>query len=937
MNEELKIVIKAITDEAKKNIKSVKDELDKVKQSGEQSGKSTAQAMKSIAKGVAVAVASVAALTTAMAVLGKRAQEVQKGFEKLNTTFLNAGSTTKQANNTYRELMGFLGDHDRAIETAQSLARITTETDKLAEYYDILAGSMAKYGDGLNAEAFSEQISETIASGKAMGDLARVLVEAGISEDGFNASLAQTASLEEREVLVRSTLNSILGATGRLYMANNQATIQYNQSQADLNLALARTSAYLTPLLTALNHLSAVLLGVLGPAIRTVSIYLTGFIQLIAEAIKWIGNFFGVFSSKQARTVSDTNGYKTAMSNYLGSLKKGFGATESGIDGNIKKLKDLKKQTLGFDELNVVSSPVDTSASGATGGGIGGGGIDIPTAPDPSDYGIGEIDTDFTQFQAELEQAKEKIKGIATLVGVVAGAFGLWKLGDFLKNLIDSYKIVKSLKGVDLEANWNSLTQAEAESVKHLDKVKGALTKIGGIALVVAGAILLIKGYTDAWANGVDWGNLATMLGGIALIVGGLALAFGASVAGIGAIAGGIALVIVGLKDFIQNGYSLESVLTILAGVLTIVLGVCLALNTAWLASPITWIVIGIASVVAAFVILWNECEGFRNFWIGLWEKVKELFGKFVDSLKPLIDAMVGSFKEAWELIKVIWNDYLIPLFQKAWERIKAIWDFVKPYFELCWNNIKAIFSVVVEVLTAYFKAAWEGIKVIWDLVVGYFTAVWNSIKLVFSVVKNVLTGNWQEAWNGIKGIVDNWNGYFQKVWDSIKKIFGVVATFFKECFGAAWEGIKTIFGNFKQFFTDIGNSLIAIIEKAINFIIKQLNKIKIELPDWDILGSLAGKKFGVNISPVSIPRLAKGGIVDSATIAMVGEQGKEMIVPLENNTGWMDKLADRLATQLNTPSKIVLTLDGRELGWANIRTINNITSQTGQLQLKMV
>jgi hypothetical protein len=50
-----------------------------------------------------------------------------------------------------------------------------------------------------------------------------------------------------------------------------------------------------------------------------------------------------------------------------------------------------------------------------------------------------------------------------------------------------------------------------------------------------------------------------------------------------------------------------------------------------------------------------------------------------------------------------------------------------------------------------------------------------------------------------------------------------------------------------------------------------------------------------------------------------------------------MDKLADRLAARTNTPSKIVLMLDGRELGWANIHSINSITKQTGALQLKMV
>jgi SLT domain-containing protein len=90
-------------------------------------------------------------------------------------------------------------------------------------------------------------------------------------------------------------------------------------------------------------------------------------------------------------------------------------------------------------------------------------------------------------------------------------------------------------------------------------------------------------------------------------------------------------------------------------------------------------------------------------------------------------------------------------------------------------------------------------------------------------------------------------------------------------------------------------------------------------------------------ISVPQIPKLAKGGIVDEATLAMIGERGKEAVIPLENNTAWMDILAEKLASRQKGPEKIVLMLDGRELGWANINSINSITRQTGSLQLQLV
>ena len=77
----------------------------------------------------------------------------------------------------------------------------------------------------------------------------------------------------------------------------------------------------------------------------------------------------------------------------------------------------------------------------------------------------------------------------------------------------------------------------------------------------------------------------------------------------------------------------------------------------------------------------------------------------------------------------------------------------------------------------------------------------------------------------------------------------------------------------------------------GINALIKGLNKLKIEIPDW--VPSIGGGKLGFNI-PL-IPKLAKGGIVDRATLAMIGEAGREAVVPLENNTGWINELASKI------------------------------------------
>ena len=213
------------------------------------------------------------------------------------------------------------------------------------------------------------------------------------------------------------------------------------------------------------------------------------------------------------------------------------------------------------------------------------------------------------------------------------------------------------------------------------------------------------------------------------------------------------------------------------------------AQNAAWLANPVTWIVVGIAAavgaLVGAFIYLWNNCEGFREFWTNLWEKVKEV-------LTPVIE-------------------WLKDAFAKAWEAIKAVWDYVKPYFTMIWENIKLVFSVVKEWLGGMFKTAWEAIKAVWNVVGAYFKAVWETIKGIFAVVKNVLSGNWKEAWEAIKKICGAWGDYFKAIWDGIKNVFSAVKSWFGNTFKAAWEAIKGVFSNVREFFSGVIDKIVGV------------------------------------------------------------------------------------------------------------------------------
>ena len=837
MNEELKIIIKAVADEAKKELESIKKELEKIEKQGEKAGKAMDDTMAGIKKGVTVAIGSVVALTAALVNLGKSSMDYQKVQGKVNSAFNAAGASAATASKTYKELYGFLGDTDKASEAAAHLAKLTTNEKELAEWTTALQGVYASYGDSLPIEGLTEAANETAKVGTVTGGLADALNWAGVNEDAFNASLAQCTSEQERQALIRSTLNGLYNNASAIYAQNNAGLIAYNQSQDRLNEAMASASKYILPLMSALADMSAILLQVLAPAIEIICNVLIVFCQWIATAAKAISAFFGGFSSDGASTTNTLNSVNDAIKNISNNA---YGASD-GFNKATEDAEKLKKATMGFDELNVVSSQKAPS----------GGSVDAVTIPEIT---IPQIDTSafgFDTIKEDMEEVEKRMEGILVLVGLVGTALAAWGI---------------------------------VKIIKDFDKLKGKLKSISGTMLIVAGALLLVQGYSDAWANGINWENFALILSGIGLIVGGLALSFGPLAAAIGTIVGGIAMLVIGIKDLVENGYSMEAVIMVAVGAITILVGVIWAFNSALLANPITWIVAAIMALVAVFIILWNECDGFRQFWINLWEGIKNVFHAVVEWIKNAFNAVVSFFKDNWQALLLLLVNPFAGAFKLLYDNCDGFREFIDKwvakigqFFKDLWQGIKNVFSGIGKWFSDVFTGAWEGIKKAFSAVGSFFTGIWESIKSIFSNVGSAIAG-------AISGAVN-------------KAINAVLST-----------GAKIING-----FID-----------AINLAIKIINAIP-----------------GVNISTLKkleVPALAKGGIVTGDTLARIGEQGyKEAVLPLERNTGWMDTLADKIAGRNTSPSKIVLMLDGKELGWASINSINSITKQTGNLQLSLI
>lgn len=865
-----------------KGVDKITKSLNDVKNASNKARQGVEKAMGGIKKSIQSALKTVASFALAAASLSEGI-EFGKLQGKLNAAFQSAGSSAAQATKTFKELYRFLGDSDSAVETAQNLARITTNEKDLAEWTKILQGVYATMGDAIPIETLAESVNETAQVAKITGTLADALNWMGVSEDAVNSQLATMNTAQEREVYLRTLLNGLYSNAAAIYEQNSKAILDYNQAQANLKIQLADVAARLMPLITAFSNMAAVVLGIVKPAIEVVVQVIATLCQWIITAINWLGAFFGIFSDGKAsvsKTNDNINKATTSMKNY-----------GSAIGGAAAAAKELKKQTMGFDELNVIQSPT------ATGGGGGGGGGSVPSI-DSMDMSKVELPS-LDDFNTSIDKAKKSVQALLVLIGSIGAA--MW--------LIPRWEEIFTLKDI----------------LKSHVLLKAKIRELGAELMIVAGTVLLIRGYFDAWVNGVDWGSLIEILTGLGLVLGGIGMLFGNVAVNLGLIMSGVLLLVLGIKDLIENGYSMQAVIMVLIGAVATLIGVIWLLNAAMLANPITWIVAGIMALVAAFVILWNECEGFRNFWINLWDKIKNAVSVFIDWCK-----------NAWQSIKTAVSDGINWIKEKVLVPISNFYiKWIKPPVDKC-----------IEIIT-------KMVEIIIDLYVGLFNLLVNKIikpiaEWVSKTVNNI------KDW--IKGAVDTIKGWFSGLWSKIKEIFSPVANFFKSIWNDAFNAVKTVFSPIVNFFggiwgkikdkfsslgTNIGDAISSAVKSGINGVISLIeNSINSAISLINGAIKLINLLPGVNVGYVQklyMPRLAKGGIVDSATIAMVGEQGKEAVVPLENNTEWMDKLADRLAARMASPTRVSLNVDGKELGWTTINSINSITKQTGNLPLAVI
>lgn len=264
-----------------------------------------------------------------------------------------------------------------------------------------------------------------------------------------------------------------------------------------------------------------------------------------------------------------------------------------------------------------------------------------------------------------------------------------------------------------------------------------------------------------------------------------------------------------------------------------------------------------------AIELISNRWADFSGILVDLWNEHGQ---SLIDNLGEFVTNVIGLFKSIYDNVL---EPIVTPLLEQLswlWDEhisktVKSIGDFIGKLINGAMELYNKFFSPIVNFLLDYLSPAWSQMT---SLVVGVLGTLLGTISDIVSgifelfggvidFITGVFTGDWKKAWNGVKSA-------FKGVFDSLIGIF---------------------------------KTPINLIIDGMNSFISGLNKIKI--PDW--VPAVGGK--GIDIP--KIPKLAQGGVVDKPTYAMIGEAGTEAVMPLERNTGWIDKLADKLGSKIGS------------------------------------
>ena len=555
--------------------------------------------------------------------------------------------------------------------------------------------------------------------------------------------------------------------------------------------------------------------------------------------------------------------------------------------------------------------------------------------------------------------------------GSVSPSMDLTKLDTSLVNWIDNIKEKMSTLFEPIRNSWNTYGQPLMDSIKYafnsnleLIKTIGKSFKevwLNGTGEQTCNTILQIltlifntcgninKAFKEAWENngGTEiiqnlWNGLNNLLG----IIKGIAKVFedwtssesfqvfaDSIIQIFNTLSSWFEIITQKLKEIWDNGgsYALNSLLEVISKIVEFVS-----------------VILDILSPVVEFIL---------NIVTPIISGIVQAIGFLIDALGGLLDFIIGVFTGDWERA---WQG-ICDFFTGIWNALKTIvemvWNAICSFLSSIWEAIKGIATTVWTAISNFFSNIWNGIKNvatnIWNTITNTISNVINGIRNIINNVLNTIRTIWNNIWNGIKDVVSNvWNGITNtigNVINGIKDTISNILNTISNTWNNIWEGMKNtvtnIFDSIWNAIRNVINSILGGIEgmangviNGINAIIRVLNNLSFEIPDW--VPVFGGRRFGFNIprlSQISLPRLEKGAVLKVPTVAEMAEypgarQNPEIVTPQNIMEETFDRVLARY--QYNDSSQtIYLTVNvgNEKLGQILLNDLRSKKRQTGK------
>ena len=259
------------------------------------------------------------------------------------------------------------------------------------------------------------------------------------------------------------------------------------------------------------------------------------------------------------------------------------------------------------------------------------------------------------------------------------------------------------------------------------------------------------------------------------------------------------------------------------------------------------------------------------------------------------------------------------------------------------WDEIKAVVIKVTNSIAETVEKGVNAVKGFFEKIINFVKENWQGLLLL---IVNPFAGAFKLAYDNCERFRNKVDGFIEKVKSIIQSGFNIIKEKIINPIKEASNSVKDIFNNIVSTISNKMNNardkVKTVIDKIKGFFNFTWSLPKLKMPHLKITGEFS-------ISPPQVPKFsvdwyARGGVFDKPTLFTsggrlggLGEAGAEAIVPLENNTQWLDKIANMLSDKLGGGRNIVLQVDGKTFGQISVDSINALTKQTGNLPLVIV